>query len=397
MRALIAIGCDIYDKPPLSTLAGAENDARAVYDHLVSSGWGAYDEPSSRILLSPTIAELKTELEDVLYSADVIEELTIFFAGHGGVKDGSYFLCLRDTDVDRMSFNALAMTQLFAWITEAKVGHTNVIIDACESGGVVHDIGVLLNPNVIGKVGSLAVSILAASGSDEYALETGGAGHCTTALMSCLRGDTVVQTTRPSLDLVEVGQVVSRMLQGKLQTPVSWGINLFGISQLSKNPCFAGGNAYIAEAFPGLTGDGAGNEHIRAASEAIWEQYLSLSREFNADSFLDVILPVCKRLESEPAMAVGFIEGLSSAFGARGAAVEDAFEAARVHAACAIALLPLAGPDGPVNIAIQSLAAKVVRSINEGIAHLLVKLNESKYALLGPNSGLADFYFLPFG
>jgi len=395
MRVLISIGCDIYKNPPLETLKGAENDASVVFEHLVTNSWGEYDKENSKLLLSPSISTLRSTVETVLFSGEPIEELTVFFAGHGGVKDGTYFLCLKDTDVDRMSLNALSMTQLFAWITEARIGHTNLVIDACQSGGVVHDVGVLLNPNVIGKAGSLAISILAASGSDEYAQESDGAGHCTTALMSCLKGNTIVQTTRPSFDLVEVGQVVSRTMQGNQQTPVCWGINLFGISQLAKNPCFSGGNAHISATFPGLAADSAGNEHIREASDAIWEQYLSLTREFDAGRFLDVIQPICIKLKSEPAVAATFVMGLSATFGARSATMNDSFEIARIQSACAVALLPLAGSNAICCDAILQLAEKVVGSLGQGLQELLAEFEKSTYALLFSSAGIADFYFLP--
>ncbi|MBZ9934754.1 caspase family protein [Mesorhizobium sp. BR1-1-16] len=395
MRVLIASGCDGYDNPPLRPLAGAENDAATIFEHLVAKNWGEYDQARSKLLLSPTMAALRSTIEAALFSGAPIEELTFFFAGHGGVKDNGYFLCLKDTDFGRMSLSALSMTELFSWITEAKIRHTNLIIDACHAGGVVHDIGVLLNPNIIGKAGSLAISILAAAGSDQYAGESDGAGHCSTTLMSCLRGETPVQTTRPSLDLVEVGQVVSRMMKGTEQSPVCWGINLFGISQLAKNPRFSGGSAHISETFPGLASDGAGNEHIRAASAAIWEQYLSLTREFDAERFLDVVQPVCANLEEEPAVAAAFINGLAATFGARIAATGDDFDVARLQSACAVALLPMAGSSTHCADAIMQLSKQVVASIREGTDQLLEDFAESSYALLSKDGGTADYYFLP--
>lgn len=395
MRVLIAIGCDDYSNPSLSPLSGAENDAVTIFGHLLETGWGEYNQEHSKLLLSPTIATLRSVIEHSLFCGQPIEELTIFFAGHGGVKDNSYFLCLSDSDVDRMSLSALSMTQLFAWITEAKIRHTNLIIDACHSGGVVHDIGVLLNPNVIGKAGSLAISILAAAGSDEYALESGRAGHCTSALMSCLKGEILVQTTRPSLDLVEVGQVVSRTMLGTGQTPVCWGINLFGISQLAKNPRFSGGNAHISATVPGWATDGSGSEHIREASDAIWEQYLSLTREFDAEQFLDVIQPLCGKLKEEPEVSAAFVLGLAATFGARLATTGDFFDVAKLQSACAVALLPMAIASTHCADAIEQLSGEIVVSIIKGADQLLIDFEESAYALLSRDTGLADFYFLP--
>ncbi|MEY9717895.1 hypothetical protein ABIA22_000385 [Sinorhizobium fredii] len=395
MRILLAVGCDSYDNKPLTQLHGAENDAADIFEHLVTKGWGEYDKARSRLLRSPTLAEIQKEVAAILFDGERVVEFTFFFAGHGGVKDGAYFLCAKDSDVGKFSVTALSMTQLFAWLNEAKVAQTNIIIDACESGGVVHDISTLLNPTVIGKVGSLALSILAASGSDEYAEEVNGSGICTGALLSCLRGDTIVQTTRPTLDLVEVGKVVSEALGDGHQTPVYWGINLYGRAQLAKNPKFSEGTPHITEALASFTPNEAANDYIRANADKIWELYISLARGFDADQFFEVLEPICDHFAMEVSIAASFVEGLANTFGPRIRQYGDLYGEAQLYAACAASLLKLIENGNFADQIAQDLIRRTVQCVNEANEALLSQLREDKYALLAPRSGFADLYFLP--
>ncbi|HEV7317282.1 MAG TPA: caspase family protein [Ensifer sp.] len=395
MRILLAVGCDQYDYKPLSQLHGAESDAAAIFDHLVTKGWGEYDKARSRLLRSPSLAEIQNEVSAILFNDGRVVEFTFFFAGHGGVKDGAYFLCAKDSDVSKLSMTSLSMTQLFAWLNEAKVAQTNIIIDACQSGGVVHDISTLLNPNVIGKVGSLALSILAASGSDEYAGEIDGGGICTSALLSCLRGDIIVQTTRPTLDLVEVGKVVSETLGHGNQTPVYWGINLYGRARLAKNPKFAQGAPHIAEAWASFTPNEAANDHIRANADKIWGLYISLARGFDADRFFEVLEPLCDHFANEIAIASSFVEGLANTFGPRIRQNGDLYDEAQLYAACVASLMKLIESGNVADQVSQDLIRRTVRCVNEANEALLSQLRQDKYALLAPRSGFSDLYFLP--
>lgn len=395
MRVLLALGCDHYDYEPLGRLNGAENDAAAVFDHLVTNGWGAYDKACSRLLRSPTLEEVQKEVAQILFNNGPLVEFTFFFAGHGGVKDGAYYLCVKNSQVDRFSLTALSMTQLFAWLNEAKAAHTNIIIDACESGGVVHDITTLLNPNVIGKTGSLALSILAASGSDEYAQEIDGSGVCTAVLLSCLRGDTVVQTTRPTLDLVEVGKVVSESLGNGCQTPVYWGINLYGRAQLAKNPRFAGGAPHITETLASFTPDDAANEYIRACADKIWELYISLGRGFDSERFFEVVQPICSHFVMDASIAASFVEGLANTFGPRVRENGNLYDECQLYAACATSLLKLVSEKNAADRMVHDLIVRTVQCVDEANKTLLHQLSVDKYALLAKGTGFADLYFLP--
>lgn len=394
MRALLAVGCDDYYFSPLSKLRGAANDATAIFKHLVTDGWGEYDPDISRLLISPTLNDLQTSLTDILFEYGSIDEFTIFFAGHGGTKDDSYFLCVKDTQTSRMSVTALGLSQLFAWLNEAKVRQTNVVIDACESGGVARDISSLLNPNTIGKSGSPAISVLAAAAADEYAAEIGGRGVCTDAILKCLVGDVVVQTTRPSLDLVEIGRTVSEMLSGKHQTPVAWGLNLYGPAQFAKNPRFAGGTPHLTEVLGSFGSDTDAKRYIETKSDEIWTFYLALARDFDAAKFLGLLGPICSTFEPKPETLATFVKGISSTFGARLRENADPFEEPLLYATCVTALLPHSDDKATAELAAE-LIVRFCEAISRACVLLLDELKESEFALLSPLSAHSDFYFLP--
>lgn len=394
-KIFLAIGCDIYDYPGLQALNGAQNDAVSIYDHLVTNDGGDYDKERSQLLLSPSISEVQKSIENILFDGDPTVEFTLFFAGHGAVKDGVYFLCIKDSQIDRFSLTALSMTQLFSWLSEAKVSQANIIIDACESGGVLHDIVTLLNPNVIGKTGSLALSILAASSSDEYAQEENGKGVCTAALMSCLRGELIVQTTRPTLDLMEVGKIVSENVRKKGQTPACWGLNLYGTAQFAKNPRYSGGEPHITETLSALTSDIVANQYLRENADKIWELYIAAARGFDVDVFLQVIAPICLRFTENVSISASFIEGIANTFGPRVRENRDPYDEPQLYACCAAIMLKLIEKDASADRITRDLIVRTIESVDKANITLLNQLKDDKYVLLSESTGLSDLYFLP--
>jgi hypothetical protein len=149
-RALIAVGCNAYDH--LQALDGAEVVARRIYDALMKPEIGEYDPAHSRILLSPTSTALRNAIREVLFASEPQDTFTFFFAGHGGVKSGSFYMCLKDSRAEALSAAGLSLSELFLNLSEATPAQSNIIIDACESGGLIADLGVLLKSDLSGGV-----------------------------------------------------------------------------------------------------------------------------------------------------------------------------------------------------------------------------------------------------
>jgi hypothetical protein len=102
----LCIGCDEYEA--LKTLHGAENDAKRIYDFLKSTV--LYGAEGTRLMLSPTLREVREVIGDHL-TQDSLGIVSFYFAGHGGIKAGTFYLCLRDSNPAKLSTSALRKLQ----------------------------------------------------------------------------------------------------------------------------------------------------------------------------------------------------------------------------------------------------------------------------------------------
>lgn len=389
-RVLLAIGCNDYDH--LDQLGGAEQDAKQLFDVLIRPEVGDYDPVNSRILLSPTAGEVKDALASILFNGDTPDTLTITFAGHGVVSAGSFYMATRESRSDALSVTSFALADLFRMISEAAPQQTYIIIDACEAGGLTADLNVILKADLIGKHGTPGISLLATAASDQTAGEDDKGGLGTSAVLSCVKGDIVLQDTSPVLDLVEIGRTVStRLSEAGGQTPVVWGLNLYGPPSFCKNPHAGTGNAPLKSLLAAWP-DPESAKQIRALIANLWEPYVTLPKKWNARDFVDQLAPAFDSLKETPSALITFARRTADDFGAQAATAKDRFREIEVRAACAIALLPYSQNDE---------VAQEICAMGIGIAHLaqsvlngiVSSLYEYEFALT--NDGLAELYYLP--
>jgi caspase domain-containing protein len=396
MKVLIAIGCDNYFSKEFPNLAGAENDATAIFDCLVNVDNSLYDKKLSTILKSPTHQEARTILEKIIFDSSNNLELSFFFAGHGGVKDGAYFLCLNNTQLDRLSASALSITELFMWINEANVRDSNIVIDACHAGGIAFDVATFLKPKTIGNYSSPSLSVLAASAADQYSREVNGQGIATSALLKCLSGKKVVRTDSQSLSLIEIGDSVSELMNSdNRQTPVKWGINLFGKSLFCNNPCFKQPKSPVTGLPDGLSSSAEDDPIIRQHSAKVWELYLASSKNFDAVSFLRLTQSLLEQLPSKSTSAPIVVAGLANTFRQLVNQSIDPFEEVELLGSCISSLLQYSVDDEIVTSAITEMAHHLQELIHIASKSVLTAIQEDDFALLSEFSGIADLYYLP--
>ena len=216
MNALLCIGCDTYDSLP--SLAVAEKDAKAVFD-LLSPKKGGDEQTISRLLLSPSLVLVQQALNAVFAPDKDVDAFTFFFAGHGAVRSGSFYLCVRDSAPDRLSTSAFPMIHLFSVVNELRPRQVNIIVDACQAGGSSFDLNQLTKSEVIGSSEASSISFLGACSSDQFAREGPEGGVLTREFTKCLTGELEVQTKTPFLDLVEIGLVVCDEVLCTASTP----------------------------------------------------------------------------------------------------------------------------------------------------------------------------------
>lgn len=392
MRVLLAIGCNEYKNA--TALEGAEADAKAIFQALANSEDGWYTRSVSRLLLSPTLDQVRLALREMLFSGAALSTFTFFFAGHGGVHKGSFYLWMRDTNSTGQSASALALADLFRYINDAAPRQTNVIIDACEAGGLIEDLGVLLKPELLGDVDTPALTLLATSAQNQAAGETSTGGMGTNAILDCIEGRQFLNDTHRALDLVEIGRHVSVRLQSHNQNPVVWGLNLYGPPSFCKNPRYdrdgKGALRDLVKKWP-AEADAA----IQKNQDELWDVYTSMAGDLNEDKFQQVVRSVVQSSGLPAEHAAGVAERLATTFLQRCTQAEDPFRGPLVVATIAASLLPLvSSPD--VEQTARRLLSIASIELNKAVSELISDLAAERFALLSAaGSGLPDLYYLP--
>lgn len=392
MRLLISIGCNAYDHA--QALTGAEADARRIFEALIRSDVGEYDPERSKLLLSPSMDEVRQALHDVLFSNGAIDTFTFFFAGHGGVRAGSFYMWVHDSSPDAQSMTALSLSDVFRNLNEAAPAQSNIIIDACESGGLIADLSVLLKSDMLGDAGTPGITLVATSAQDQYSEETQAGGLGTNAILDCIEGRDFVQDNASALDLVEIGRSISTRLRTAYQSPVVWGLNLYGPPRFCRNPRYGADPARplreVIQAWPSYN-DASVREHY----DELWRAYASVSGIWNPRTFADVVNMVLSPLASNPEVFSGFVERFGAAVLERAELSDDVFRRALAAAALTVCLLPHLQHDAVARAA-RRLADITGEALIAASSKLAADLTADRYALLAKHGGgLSDLFYLP--
>ena len=391
-RCLISIGCNQYAVE--HNLCGAEADARNVFEALIDPAVGEYGPEESHLLLSPSLAEIRAVIRSVLIKPDPIETLTVFFAGHGVVKAGTFYLLPSDASPALLSASALSASELLSMIAEAAPLQTNLIVDACQAGGVSGDVRALLRPEELGATNTPGVTVLAMAARDQPAIEIDNAGVGTTALLDCVLGKTFVSDSRPTLDLLEIGTRVSEALAAAgEQAPVLWGLNLFGPRKFCRNLNFGGGGGPL-RATMGDWEDPIARSAIEAAMPGLWRMWDRLDTlAWSPREVIQELAAVFRSLSSDVSRAQ-LMERLSAATGPKTAAAIDRLRAVEVRAAIIVAAQQYAN-DTAVAKSIRNLAAEIAYEADTVVSEATAALEADRFALLSTAGGISDFFVLP--
>ncbi|MEW6164473.1 MAG: hypothetical protein AB1642_05370 [Pseudomonadota bacterium] len=392
MRRLLSIGCNDYES--LGNLTGAEADARRIFDTLLHPDIGGYDTERSRLLLSPSIAELRQAIAEVLFESSPIDTFTYFFAGHGGVRAGSFYMCVRDSRSDALSVTAQSLSDIFRSIGEAAPAQSNLIIDACESGGLIADLGALLKRDVIGNAGTPGITLIATSAQDQTAGETATGGLGTNAILDCIEGRDFINDSAAMLDLIEIGRRVSLRLRDSKQSPVVWGLNLSGPPRFCRNLGYLVDPSRpvreLIHAWPQVQHD-AVNKHF----EELWSIYTSINTDWDPRAFVTTVSNAIDPLANSPEVLCGAIERMAMAMQIRAEQSDDPFRPVEVCATLAVSLLPYLQHNS-VQESARRLISVTSSSLVSSAQQFLKDLENDRYALLeSRGGGLSDLYFLP--
>lgn len=392
MRILLAIGCNEYEH--LTPLESAEDDAIRIFNALVKPEVGQFDSEYSLFLPSPTIEQVRSALKKTLFDNSQIDNFTFFFAGHGGVSSGSFHMWLRDTSPKVQSMTALSLSELFRFLNETSPKQSNIIIDACQSGGLISDLGVLLKPELIGDAGTPALTLVATSAKNQTSGETRAGGIGTNAILDCIEGRDFVQDSASVLDLVEIGRRISKKLEAHGQNAIVWGLNLYGPPSFCRNPRY---ETDPHTSLRSLIHHWPSNldKAIRDNYNSIWDVYGILDRQWSAPQFMSLVNSVLNPCRENDSVLVGCAERLAVTFSAKAVQAKDVYRSPMVTAGVAACLLPSLGTP-VVDAGATLLTYKLVDELIVVNESLIDSLKTNKYCLLpSEGGGFVELYQLP--
>ena len=393
MRLLLAVGCNTYEN--VSPLGGAERDAEQIFSCLLRAEIGDYDAVRSVLLLSPTLQRLREAIADVLFAMGPLDTFTFYFAGHGVVAAGSFYMVVRDSRPSALSVTAFSLADLFRSLNEAAPRQSNIIIDACESAGLIEDLDALVKPSLMGRAGTPQISLLATAAMDQGAMEDATGGFGTLALLKCIKGERTLHTSGPTLGLSEIAVDVAQQLAGRGQQPAVWGLNISGPPRFCKNPRFNSDPSLplqdVVRMWPSSL-----ESSVVGHYDDLWKQCEAAEKAWDPGAFLQVATVVYGAFEREPSLLPDFVLRWHDALVERSAKSEDRFRTAEVRAALVVSLLSHQEWHPSIVALAQQLANLTGQSLLSAGAELVDALQVDRFALLAKRSGgVFDLFQLP--
>lgn len=181
MRKALCVGIDCYQN--IADLHGCVNDANAVKSVLERNGDGTLNfdvklmcATSEASYISRT--ELKDSIEE-LFNGE--SEIALFYySGHGSFDATGGYLCT--SEINRID-DGLSLNDIMAYASNSKSKNKIIILDSCFSGLVANNVEM---PNY--SLLKNGTTILAACGTDQYAIEENGKGIFTALMVEALYG-----------------------------------------------------------------------------------------------------------------------------------------------------------------------------------------------------------------
>lgn len=297
-------------------------------------------------------------------------------------------MCCRDTRADRVGISALPLNNILSLIQELDLRHANLIIDACNSGGVMGDFNRALSPDTIGSAATTGITLLAACAKDQFAAEVDGEGLCTNAVARCIDGTTFVQDLDLALDLTSVSAVVARSLREADQQPTFWGLNLTGRPNFCKNPHFSGDSELrrtLAEAKPmALTSN---------VAKRLQRIYDELDHGW-VPARLQRALMQALSGGGGPISHLGFLHSLAAAMRQRAAQLPDPFREIEITVTCLSPLLEYCREYPSIEHYVVERCLELGHCIVQKCQEIHCELDRDEFALLG-DAGLGELFVLP--
>lgn len=217
------IGVDRHSDAGIRDLSGCRRDARALHALFTDT----FDGLTPILLLDQdaTVAAVRHSFQSVLEDAEPDDVAIVSFSGHG-TRD--HRLVLHDTSKSDLPVSTIDMAELAEHFKRSKARVILCILDCCFSGGaparVLEDSPAPRSPgSPLESIAGEGRLIMAASNVNEPALELGGHGLLTKALIDVLQDGTDTVSVVAAVDCVMARVRADASRLGAVQTPVLFG------------------------------------------------------------------------------------------------------------------------------------------------------------------------------
>ena len=195
-RCALVVGVNDYDV--LSDLQAGVNDAEKIASYYSGLGfrtWLITDRREAR-MEKPSLQNFQRTMDNIRQLADdsPLEELVLFFAGHGVQIDGENYLCFPETDIPSRTGMISVDKYLIPLVRDMNAKLTMIYLDACRNdlgpvraAGVERGLTMLPRGGSSSSGGDLVLFYAAKPGSFSYEKPDGTSGFFTDTLVEALQ------------------------------------------------------------------------------------------------------------------------------------------------------------------------------------------------------------------
>ncbi len=182
---IIAVGVSTY-KDVNIRLRSPKDDARAIAEHFQRIASGIYGNVYVSVLVDneATVKGIMKALNDIVARAKAQDTVILYFAGHGVTIEGKYYFLPYEADITQVETSSITTDDLSGFIQGIAAKKIALLMDTCQSGSAVRDLGVVAMTRSVEErrlVATLAkdqgIAVFSASSESQAAYEIGELGH----------------------------------------------------------------------------------------------------------------------------------------------------------------------------------------------------------------------------
>ncbi len=224
---------------------------------------------------------------------------TIFFSGHGGIHNGSFYLCPSDYSPDFPSAHGISISELIRYARDLEIKILNIVIDACQSGHSGTDLREAIEKPAKENDSSLCISIIASCLPDQSSIAGHPLSEFTKSLNDFLIGAADSHVSRRILTLGDLSQLIPEIhhRSGKRQNVVHYSLNVLGPAHFCMNPLL--GNKQRQPHSAILSPHSNLGAAAFKAKETLEDVYASVLTCFQHRRLVTALRPICDSSSSD--------------------------------------------------------------------------------------------------